>query len=179
VITKGAPEVVLDRCAQVPAGSLQVLEGLFGEGARVVAVATRPAGDIRVLTAAAEHGLTLEGFLTFADRPKADAGASIAQLRRLGIEVKIITGDNGLVAATVCRQIGVDCAGVLTGREIESLDDEQLAAAIPGRRCSPGSARTRNPGSSRSRAGQGRMSRSWATGSTMPSRCITPTWAYR
>lgn len=132
VITKGAPEVVLDRCAEVPAGARAVLEGLFGEGARVVAVASRPAGDTQVLTAAAEQGLTLEGFLAFADRPKADAGASIAQLRRLGIEVKIITGDNGLVAATVCRQIGVDCAGVLTGREIESLDDEQLAAAIPG-----------------------------------------------
>jgi Mg2+-importing ATPase len=132
VITKGAPEVVLDRCAEVPAGARQVLEGLFGEGARVVAVASRPAADTQVLTAAAEQGLTLEGFLAFADRPKADAGASIAQLRRLGIEVKIITGDNGLVAATVCRQIGIDCAGVLTGREIESLDDEQLAVAIPG-----------------------------------------------
>ena len=84
VITKGAPEVVLDRCAEVPAGARAVLEGLFGEGARVVAVASRPAGDTQVLTAAAEQGLTLEGFLAFADRPKADAGASIAQLRRLG-----------------------------------------------------------------------------------------------
>jgi Mg2+-importing ATPase len=131
LITKGAPEVVLERCAQVPAGARPVLEGLFREGARVVAVASRPAGDIRVLAADAEQGLTLAGFLTFADRPKADAGASIAELRRLGVEVKIITGDNGLVAATVCRQIGVDCAGVLTGREIEALDDEQLAAAVP------------------------------------------------
>jgi magnesium-transporting ATPase (P-type) len=54
----------------------------------------------------------LAGFLTFTDRPKADTGASIAQLERLGVQVKIITVDNGLVAAAVCAQIGVDCAGV-------------------------------------------------------------------
>ena len=95
-----------------------------------MAVATRPAEGVQALTAADEQGLTLEGFLTFADRPKADAGTAIAQLGRLGVEVKIITGDNGLVAATVCSQIGVDCAGVLSGSEVESLDDDQLAAAI-------------------------------------------------
>ena len=72
----------------------------------------------------------MEGFLTFADRPKADAGSSIAKLERLGVEVKIITGDNGLVAAKVCSDIGVDCAGVLTGTEVESLDDDHLEAAI-------------------------------------------------
>ena len=71
--------------------------------------------------AADEQGLELAGFLTFADRPKADAGASIAQLERLGVDVKIITGDNGLVAAKVCLEIGLDCAGVLNGEEVEAL----------------------------------------------------------
>ena len=84
-----------------------------------------------MLTAAAEQGLALAGFLTFADRPKPDAGSSIAQLRALGVEVKIITGDNGLVAAKVCSDIGVECAGVLSGSELEALDDDQLEAAIP------------------------------------------------
>ena len=131
LITKGAPEVVLDRCANVPDGARPALEALFSEGARVVAVATRPAEGIEALTAADEQGLALDGFLTFADRPKADAGSSIAQLERLGVEVKIITGDNGLVAAKVCSDIGVDCAGVLSGAEVESLDDDHLEAAIP------------------------------------------------
>ncbi len=130
LITKGAPEVVLDRCVDVPDGARPALEALFSEGARVVAVATRSAQGTEALTAEDEHGLALEGFLTFADRPKADAGASIAQLERLGIEVKIITGDNGLVAAKVCSEIGVDCAGVLNGAEVESLDDDHLEAAI-------------------------------------------------
>jgi Mg2+-importing ATPase len=133
LVTKGAPEVVLERCQDVPAAARPALEALFSQGARVVAVASRSAGDIQPpLTAEDEHGLTLEGFLAFADRPKADAGASIARLEQLGIRVKIITGDNGLVAARVCTQIGVDCAGVLTGADVASLDDGQLAAAIPG-----------------------------------------------
>jgi P-type Mg2+ transporter len=130
LITKGAPEVVLDRCANVPDGARPALEALFSEGARVVAVAARSAVGMQALSADDEHGLALVGFLTFADRPKADAGTSIAQLERLGVEVKIITGDNGLVAAKVCSDIGVDCAGVLSGAEVESLDDDHLEAAI-------------------------------------------------
>ena len=131
VITKGAPEVVLDRCPNVPSSARPVLEALFSGGTRVVALATRSAAGIGPLTAGDEQGLALVGFLTFADRPKADAGASIAQLERLGVEVKIITGDNGLVAAKVCSEIGVKCAGVLTGAQVEALNDDGLEAAIP------------------------------------------------
>ena len=131
VITKGAPEVVMARCVNVPEGARSTVQSLFADGARVVAVATRPADGIEALTLAAEAGLDLVGFLTFADRPKADAGPAIAQLHRLGVDVKIITGDNGLVAARVCAEIGVDCHGVLSGVEVEALDDDALAAAIP------------------------------------------------
>jgi Mg2+-importing ATPase len=130
VITKGAPEVVIDRCIDVSAGARAELEALFSEGARVVAVSSRPAGDLSALTAADERGLTLDGFLTFADRPKADAGESIAQLEQLGVVVKIITGDNGLVAAKVCSDIGLECTGVLTEQDVEALDDDRLASAI-------------------------------------------------
>ena len=131
LITKGAPEVVLDRCVNVPEGARPALEALFNEGARVVAVATRGAEGVEAVSAENEQGLMLVGFLTFADRPKADAGSSIAQLQRLGVEVKIITGDNGLVAAKVCSDIGFQCTAVLSGTEVESLDDDHLAAAIP------------------------------------------------
>jgi len=131
LITKGAPEVVLDRCVHVSDAARSALEALFSGGARVVAVAARPADTMAAaVTAEDEHGLALVGFLTFADRPKADAGSSIAQLQRLGVEVKIITGDNGLVAAKVCSDIGVDCAGVLSGADVEALDDDHLEAAI-------------------------------------------------
>ncbi len=132
LITKGAPEAVLDRCVTVSPQARQVMGALFAAGARVVAVASRPAGDRQALTARDEQGLTLDGFLTFADRPKADAGPSIAQLERLGVQVKIITGDNGQVAAKVCAEIGVRCTGVLTGSEVAALDDESLESALPG-----------------------------------------------
>jgi Mg2+-importing ATPase len=131
VITKGAPEVVLDRCSNVPSTAQPALEALFSGGTRVVALATRSAAGIGSLSASDEHGLALVGFLTFADRVKADAGASIAQLERLGVEVKIITGDNGLVASKVCSDIGVSCSGVLTGAQVEALGDDALEAAIP------------------------------------------------
>ena len=130
VVAKGAPEAIIDRCVDVPAEARSVLTALFSEGARVVAIASRQAEGIQTLTPTDEQSLTLEGFLTFADRPKADAGASIAKLEALGVEVKIITGDNGLVAAKVCSDIGVDCAGVLSGADVEALDDDQLEAAI-------------------------------------------------
>jgi P-type Mg2+ transporter len=130
LVTKGAPEVVLDRCPKVPARARSVMQALFSEGARVVAVATRPAQGLQAPAVADEYGLTLAGFLTFADRPKPDAGASIAQLEQLGVQVKIITGDNGQVAANVCAQIGLDCAGILSGADLESLDDDHLEAAI-------------------------------------------------
>jgi Mg2+-importing ATPase len=82
-------------------------------------------------TIADEQDLTLFGYLVFADRPKLDAGASIAQLGRLGIDVKIITGDNGVVAAKVCHDIGLESLGVLSGSDLDALDDQQLADAIP------------------------------------------------
>ena len=77
LITKGAPEALMARCSNVPEGSLAVLERLFEDGERVVAVAPRAAGALVAPLPADEHDLRLTGFLTFVDRPKADAGAAI------------------------------------------------------------------------------------------------------
>jgi Mg2+-importing ATPase len=131
LVTKGAPEAVLARCVDTPTDATAVLNGLFADGERVVAVATRDDVNLSRLTAGDEHDLRLAGFLTFVDRPKADAGASIAKLNRLDIVVKVITGDNGTVAGKVCRDLGLDVQAVLTGAELEQLDDDALAAAIP------------------------------------------------
>jgi Mg2+-importing ATPase len=133
LITKGAPEAVLARCLDLPEVARTTLDSLFADGERVVAVATRylPAGT-SAITTQDERQLTLAGFLTFADRPKPDAGAAVAELSRLGVDVKIITGDNGVVAAKVCREIGIEVAGVMNGTDLAKLDDKSLAAAIPG-----------------------------------------------
>jgi Mg2+-importing ATPase len=132
LVTKGAPEALFTRCVDLPSGAEATLESLFEEGARVVAVATRDAGDLTQPAADDERDLHLVGFLTFVDRPKADAGESIAKLGRIGIAVKIITGDNGVVARKVCHDIGLTVDAVLSGVELDALDDDALAAAIPG-----------------------------------------------
>ncbi|MFN8051502.1 MAG: magnesium-translocating P-type ATPase [Acidimicrobiales bacterium] len=133
LVTKGAPEVVLARCAGAPPSAEGELARLFEQGARVVAIASRPlaSADEADPTRDDEHDLRFEGFLTFVDRPKADAGAAIHRLHDLGVHVKVITGDNGTVAATVCRQVGVEPGGVLTGSELSAMSDDELAAAIP------------------------------------------------
>lgn len=130
LITKGAPEAVLARCVDVPAAAERTLAGLFADGARVVAIATRAAPGLVEPAAVDEVRLRLAGFLTFADRPKADAAVAVARLADLGVRVKVITGDNATVAAAVCREIGLPVAGVLSGTEIQRLDDDALTATM-------------------------------------------------
>ena len=131
VIVKGAPEAVLARSANTAPQAHAVLEQLFSQGSRVVAVATRAADGQTTLTPDDEHDLQLEGFLTFLDPPKPDAAEALARLDRLGVEVKVITGDNAVVANKVCHDIGLNVRGVVTGAELEALDDEQLAHLLP------------------------------------------------
>jgi P-type Mg2+ transporter len=115
-ILKGAPEVVLELCGDVPATAQAVLNAQFDTGSRVVAVAA----DGR-----------LAGFLSFVDPPKADAAAALRRLAELDVDVKLITGDNDRVAGKVCSDLGLQVAGVLLGSQLETLDDAGLAAALP------------------------------------------------
>jgi P-type Mg2+ transporter len=130
LIAKGAPEAVIARCEVIPAEAHHVLDRLFCDGARVVAVATRPFSG-KVLTQADERALHLEGFLCFTDPPKPDAARSLRRLARLGVRVKVITGDNGQVAEHLCRELGLDPGHAVTGTELAAMDDDDLIAALP------------------------------------------------
>ena len=92
-----------------------------------------PAARSRSSTSASddERDLSLDGFLCFADPAKADVQESLARLDRLGITVKIVTGDNGQVAAHLCREVGLDPGEVVTGAELETMDDAALLALLP------------------------------------------------
>jgi len=131
MITKGAPESVLVRCLEVAPGVQSVLDAQFEAGSRIIAVATRDVGDASRLTPADEHDLALAGFLTFVDPPKLDAGSSMERLERLGVTVKIVTGDNDRVATKLCADLGISVAGTLTGAAVETMSDDELAAALP------------------------------------------------
>jgi P-type Mg2+ transporter len=130
IVVKGAPEIVLDRCRRVPAAARRTLDEQFAAGSRVVAVGTRPADATTALDASADDGLELAGFLCFLDAPK-PAAEALARLDALGVEVKVITGDNDRVAAKVCRDLGLAVRGTLTGAELDRLDDDALADALP------------------------------------------------
>ncbi len=132
VITKGAPENVLARCTTVPDTAQRALDAEFEAGNRVVAVATGHPAQAGGLTHADEADLTLVGFLVFLDQPKAGAAASLARLDALGVTVKVVTGDNAVVAAKVCAELGLHSTGTLAGSEIDALDDTELAARVAG-----------------------------------------------
>jgi P-type Mg2+ transporter len=131
VIAKGAPEIILARCRSVPKKAQAVLDKRFAQGARVVAVATRAVDRQTTLSAEDEQELDLAGFLSFDDPPKADAADALARLHALEIEVKVVTGDNDRVAAKVCAELGLQVRGILTGGELDQLDDATLTTALP------------------------------------------------
>jgi len=130
IVTKGAPESVLARCGSVPPAFATLLDAQFASGARVIALATRDAAGTSAIGAGDERDLALAGILVFVDPPKADAAESIARLKRLGIDVKLITGDNELVAQKVCRDLAIAIKGTLTGTALAALSDAELGRAL-------------------------------------------------
>ncbi|QIM41284.1 magnesium-translocating P-type ATPase [Leclercia adecarboxylata] len=106
----------------------RVTDNLNRQGLRVVAVASKflPAreGDYQRID---ESDLILEGYIAFLDPPKETTAPALKALKNSGITVKILTGDSELVAAKVCRDVGLDAGEVVTGSEIETLSDDELA----------------------------------------------------
>lgn len=141
MVTKGAAEEMLEICSFVEVNGIarplaedklaqirKQVANLNAEGLRVIAVAQktdpRCVGEFGI---ADECDMVLMGFLAFLDPPKASAAGAVATLEAKGVAVKVLTGDNDRVAATVCEQIGIDASNVLLGSEIDALDDAELA----------------------------------------------------
>ncbi len=131
LITKGAPESLFERCRSVPDTAKPTVDRQFESGARVVAVATKVWLGAERCTKDDERDLELAGFIIFEDAPKADAAQALKQLKQLGVELKIVTGDNPVVAQTVCRSLGLEIGESLTGPELDKLSDDELVARLP------------------------------------------------
>jgi Mg2+-importing ATPase len=149
IIAKGAPEAIFPKCVRFRLqGELLPMdhphieqlkkeyERLSAEGFRVLAIATKDGPPHGVVAAHAtpygkadECELILEGYVAFLDPPKESARAAIAALERHGVAVKVITGDNELVACNVCKQVGLGTDRVLLGDAVEKMSDEELAEA--------------------------------------------------
>ncbi|MGB6054643.1 MAG: magnesium-translocating P-type ATPase, partial [Burkholderiaceae bacterium] len=77
-----------------------------------------------------ERGLTLIGYVAFLDPPKESTAPALRALAEHGIAVKVLTGDNDLVTAKVCREVGLAQQGILLGGDLERMNDAQLAQAL-------------------------------------------------
>ena len=149
VFTKGAPDVLLDRCVAEQVGndvqdlspsrkeelSTQVVE-LSREGYRTLGVAYRPATrvDEEGFDEAAEHDLIFIGTVGIIDPARQEAADAIAQAHRAGVETVMITGDHPVTAARIASDLGIIEAGredaVLTGSALDQMDQTQLARAV-------------------------------------------------
>ena len=106
-------------------------EALSKEGFRVLGIASRQVGKDQPHCAVSDEAeLVFVGFAAFLDPPKESAKAALAGLAADRVAVKIITGDNELVTQHIFVQLGVPVTGVLTGAEIQQMDDLALAARV-------------------------------------------------
>jgi Mg2+-importing ATPase len=103
------------------------------DGLRLVAVAYKAADKAAgEFTLDDESDLIFSGFIAFLDPPKETAREALRLLAEHHVQVKILTGDNAIVARKVCRDVGLEVAGVLNGGEVEALDDETLQERAGG-----------------------------------------------
>ncbi|GAP08619.1 MAG TPA: magnesium-translocating P-type ATPase [Anaerolinea thermolimosa] len=139
LICKGALENVLSICTHaliddavqgLTSDHLAEIQSRYtqwsAQGYRVLGVASRVVEVKPAYSQDDERELCFAGFLLFFDPPKAGIKETIARLHGLGIHLKIITGDNKLVAAHIAESIGFESAKILTGREMDQLSDEAL-----------------------------------------------------
>lgn len=145
MITKGAVEEVLSICDRIELKEgdvqpinenyikevLEKVDNLNDEGMRVIAVARKsnPSGEGK-FGVKDEHGMVLIGYLAFLDPPKESTKKAIENLHNLGVEVKILTGDNARVTKAICKKVGIVSDNILLGKDILEMDDQQLDEAV-------------------------------------------------
>lgn len=109
---------------------LQKADELNAKGMRVIAVAQKNLSDkASPLSVGDEAEMVLIGYLAFLDPPKSSSAAAIASLKKMGVAVKVLTGDNEKVTACVCRKVGLDCGRILLGDDLDGMNDRALGEA--------------------------------------------------
>jgi Mg2+-importing ATPase len=144
LIAKGAPEEIFKRCKQyeldgeiidmeylVLADLKEEYERLSTDGFRVLALAYRDFEDKKTeFTRDDESDLILKGYVAFLDPPKATAERTIKVLKKYGVSMKVLTGDNELVTKKICSEVGLDVEGMITGEMMEKMSDDQIKEAV-------------------------------------------------
>jgi Mg2+-importing ATPase len=144
LICKGAVEEILSVCSRVRHGDKdeqltpellarvrEVTASLNEEGLRVVAVAAREMVQAKeTYSVSDESELTLVGYVAFLDPPKETTAPALEALAAHGVTVKVLTGDNELVTAKICREVGLSGDRVMLGSEVERMDDAELSREV-------------------------------------------------
>ncbi|MDD5491900.1 MAG: magnesium-translocating P-type ATPase [bacterium] len=146
IIVKGAPEEVYKRCTrfeidgdvlEMDAGNILLMEleneydNLSAEGFRVLAIAYKDFDQTKaVYTKEDERDLILKGYIAFLDPPKVSAKRTIETLKGLGIDCKVLTGDNELVTRKICGEVGLNITGFATGAQVEKATDIELRQLV-------------------------------------------------
>ncbi len=143
MVTKGALSNVLAVCssAEIAEGRIadivtvkervqQHFEEFGRKGFRTLGVATKEVGSNTVITREQEADMTFLGFLILFDPPKPGIIETIRELKHLGVSLKIITGDNRLLAANVSQQVELLNPHILTGGDLHRMSDEALLKRV-------------------------------------------------
>lgn len=144
LICKGAVEEIYQCCSSYQIGEdvfplipmirndlFEEVERLNKDGFRVLGVAYREfSRDKTTFTVADESGLILLGYIAFFDPPKVSATEAIELLRKSGVQVKVLTGDNGLVTRKVCHDVGLAADQIVTGAELSALSEDEFNRTV-------------------------------------------------
>ncbi len=145
LICKGAVEEIYSCCNQYQIGDevfplidmiredlFEEVERLNREGYRALGIAYRefPRTRTTTYTVADESELILLGYIAFVDPPKESAGQAIELLKQAGVQVKVVTGDNGLVTAKVCRDVGLEVNRMVTGAELSQMPPDEYRRTV-------------------------------------------------
>ena len=140
LICKGAVDSIVKVCSEfqvdeeinplidvVKNDIMEEYENLSGDGYRVLAIAYREfPSDKQVFSVADESNLIILGYIAFLDPPKDSAAPTLMALKTQGVTVKVLTGDNALVTAKVCKDVGLDVAHIVSGDELVGISEEKL-----------------------------------------------------
>jgi calcium-translocating P-type ATPase len=143
---KGAPQELLGRCSSIEwdgrsaplddearAAVVEANDRLATGALRVIGVARREVSSPRVAQDTAEHELVFLGLIGMLDPPRPEVSDAVQRCRQAGIRIVMVTGDYGLTAIAIARRIGIvegDEARIVTGQEIERIDDHQLGRVL-------------------------------------------------
>jgi P-type Mg2+ transporter len=139
MVTKGALTNILDVCSSVETnhGSIveigtmldqiqKLFEEFSNQGFRTLGIAFKNLPSDSLISKGDEKDMTFLGFLTLFDPPKTNIIDTIASLKKLGVSLKIITGDNHLVAASLSKKMGLSDNKIIAGPELRRMSDEAL-----------------------------------------------------